>query len=392
MENSLKRIHCKLLSGLSGLKMSEKLKIAAFGGFRSIPPKAGGAGSDKFAFELYPRIVEQGHELIAYTRIYHGDKEPQPDNYKGIKLKAFKTVNKAGFDTLVHSFKCTFHVIFKNTAKYVHLHSGANSLWAIPLRLTGKRVIVTQFAMDWKRDKWPWYAKLFYLFSNFLTARIPNQVVFDNIYTQEYFEKKYKKSFAFIPYGSEVPEPSDNIDILKKLGIKSGEYFLFVGRFIPDKGIHLLVEAFQKVSTKKKLVLIGGSPNPGPYEEKVKKVKDERTIFPGYVYGDDTNVLMKNAYAYVQPSLIEGLSPVILTVMGLCTPLICSDIKENLFITKNNATTFKSGNSSSLAEAITDVLEREQEIKEKALAGQKDIKERFNWDKIAWDYINVFLK
>ena len=65
-------------------------------------------------------------------------------------MKAFKTVNNAGFDTLVHSFKSTWNIITHNTADHVHIHSGANSLWAIPLRMAGKKVVVTQFAMDWK--------------------------------------------------------------------------------------------------------------------------------------------------------------------------------------------------------------------------------------------------
>ena len=95
-----------------------------------------------------------------------------------------------------------------------------------------------------------------------------------------------------------------------------------------------LIKAFETVKTEKKLVLVGGSPNPGDYEKKFTETSDKRIIFAGYVYGDDTNILMKNAYVYVQPSLIEGLSPVILTVMGLGTPLICSDIVENKFITK----------------------------------------------------------
>lgn len=371
--------------------MEKKLRIATFGGFRTIPPRPGGAGSDKFAFELYPRITDKGHELIAYTRIYPDDKESQPDYFGKIRIKAFKTVSRAGFDTLVHSFKATCDVIFHNTADYVHLHSGANSIWAIPLRLFGKKVVVTQFAMDWKRDKWPWYGKLFYLFSNYLTAYIPNKVVFDNVFTKEYFEKKYKKKFEFIPYGCEVPTPPNNFDILNKIGVNSGEYFLFVGRFIPDKGIHLLVEAFEKLNTNKKLVLIGGSPNPDVYESKIKSTQDSRIIFPGYVYGEDTNVLMKNAYAYIQPSLIEGLSPVILTVMGLGTPLICSDIKENLFITKENALTFISGNSDSLLIKLNKSIEAPQEIKTHALNGQKDVNERFNWEKICDEYLEVIL-
>lgn len=371
----------------------EKPKIAAFGGFRSIPPKTGGAGSDKFAFELYPRIVKLGFDLTAYCRIYPGETGiPRYSEYEGIKIISFKTVNRAGFDTLVHSFKATFDIIFHNRAKIVHLHSGANSIWAFFLRLTGRKVYISQFAMDWKRDKWPWYGKMFYILSNYLTAYIPTGVVFDNIYTKEYFEKKFHRSYEFIPYGSEVKEPSTDNSVLSRLGVSTGEYFLFVGRFIPDKGIHILIRAFQKVKTSKKLILIGGSPNPGDYEKGIRSTTDGRIIFPGYIYGDDTNTLMKNAYAYIQPSLIEGLSPVILTVMGLGTPLVCSDIRENIFITRENATHFVSGDHDSLAEKIDYVLSNPEKIKELSAIGRHDILARFNWNNITNQYINLFLK
>ena len=370
----------------------EKLRIAAFGGFRCIPPKAGAAGSDKIAFELYPRIVGKGHTLLAYCRIYPNDTDVQHSQYEGVQIKYFKTVQKAGFDTLVHSAKATFDVIFHNTADVVHLHSGANSIWALLLRVAGKRVVISQFAMDWKRDKWPWYGKLFYIVSNYLTAYCPNAVAFDNVFTKEYFEKKFNRKYNFIPYGSEVKVPPANIDILNKLGIKPGEYFLFVGRFIPDKGLHLLVPAFEALNTGKKLVLIGGSPNPNEYESTIKNSKDKRVVFPGYVYGDDTNILMKNAFAYVQPSLIEGLSPVILTVMGLGVPLICSDIIENKFICGENATTFVSGDKTDLQKQLQYVINHSDEITKKAAEGAIDIKERFNWDTITDQYISLLKK
>jgi len=370
----------------------ERLRIAAYGGFRWIPPKAGAAGSDKFAFELYPRIVQRGHSLVAYCRIYPGDTDPRPDSYEGIRLLYKKTVSKAGFDTLWHSAKVTFHIIFHNTADVVHLHSGANSIWCLFLRLAGKRVVVSQFAMDWKRDKWPWYGKVFYLVSNYITAFLPNKVAFDNVFTKEYFEKKFRKKYDFIPYGSEVKNPPDNVSILDRLQLRPGNYFLFVGRFIPDKGVHLLVEAFEKLPGDKKLVLVGGSPNPGEYEMKIKNTSDARIIFPGYVYGDDTNILMKHAYAYVQPSLIEGLSPVILTVMALGTPLLCSDIPENVFITKENATHFRSGDAGSLREQLAFMLEHEALILQRAQAGKQDVRERFNWDHITDQYIGLLKK
>ncbi|MEJ7586586.1 MAG: glycosyltransferase family 4 protein [Ferruginibacter sp.] len=262
-------------------------------------------------------------------------------------------------------------------------------VYGLFLRIAGKRVVVSQFAMDWKRDKWPWYGKLFYIVSNYLTAYCPNAVAFDNVFTKEFFEKKFNRKYQFIPYGSEVKTPPPNVDILNRLGIEKGGYFLFVGRFIPDKGLHLLVAAFSKLTTHKKLVLIGGSPNPGEYEAGIKDTSDNRIIFPGYVYGDDTNILMKNAYAYVQPSLIEGLSPVILTVMGLGTPLICSDIVENNFICGDNAVTFTSGDAGDLAQKLQYALDNEESIQRKAQAGSIDISRRFNWDRITDEYIEL---
>jgi glycosyltransferase involved in cell wall biosynthesis len=370
--------------------MDTKLKLAAFGGFRSIPPKAGAAGADKFAVELYPRLVQKGYDVLAYCRIYPEDTDILHSEYQGVRLRWYKTINKGGFDTLIHSFKATFDIILHNRAKVVHIQSGANSIWALVLRLAGKKVYVSQFAMDWKRDKWPWYGKLYYRISNYLTAYFPNMVLFDNVYTKEYFEKKFNKKFEFIPYGCEVKEPAADNKILEKLNLKPGSYFLFVGRFIPDKGIHLLIKAFGQLKTDMKLVLIGDSPNPSDYEKSLKETNDERILFTGYLYGDDTNNLIKNAYTYVQPSLIEGLSPVILTVMGIGTPLVCSDIIENTFITEGNANHFKSNNYLSLLESLKYTIANPEKIKLQADLGKQNVKERFNWDNITDQYINVF--
>jgi glycosyltransferase involved in cell wall biosynthesis len=156
--------------------------------------------------------------------------------------------------------------------------------------------------------------------------------------------------------------------------------------------LHLLKEAFEKLKTDKKLVLIGGSPNPGEYEKKIKSTSNKRIIFPGYVYGDDTNILIKNAFTYIQPSLIEGLSPVILTVMGLGTPLICSNIKENTYITNDNAIHFKSGDADSLNEKLQFALNNRDELLCKAKSGKEDISKRFNWENITDQYIEILKK
>jgi glycosyltransferase involved in cell wall biosynthesis len=366
-----------------------KKKIAAFG-FRSIPPQAGCAGADKFAEELFTRLVQRGFEVTAYNRAYEENSQ-QVGNYKGIKLINLKTVKSKGFDTLLHSLKATWHIITHNTGDIVHIQNGGNSIWSIPLRLFGKKVFISQDGVDWKRDKWPWYGKLYLYLSTFLTARAPNAVIFDNIFAKELFEQRFHKTYNFIPFGSEVSDADLDTTILDKLNLTPGEYFLFVGRFIPDKGLQYLIPAFEKTHADNKLVLVGGSPNPSDFETQIKATKDQRIVFPGYVYGRDVHALMKNAYAYIQPSDIEGLSPVILENMGLQTPVICSDIKENIYVVEDTALSFKQANIDDLAKVLRHALDNPEALKENAIKAKKRALEKFSWEVVTDQHIALFM-
>lgn len=366
----------------------DKLRIAAFG-FRTIPLAKGAAGADKFASELLPRLVARGHSVIAYNRRYP-DVYVDKNEYKGVKIRTFKTTTAKGFDTLLHSFKCTFDIILNNTADIIHIQNGGNSIWALPLRLFGKKVFISQDGVDWKRDKWPWYGKLYLKFAAYFTSKLPNQVIFDNIIAKKIYENRFKKKFEFIPFGSEVDPVVQNDSLLKKYNLSKDQYYLFVGRFIPDKGLHYLIPAFINSGSNKKLVMIGGSPNPSGYEQEIREMANENIIFLGYLYGDDVTILMLNSYCYIQPSDIEGLSPVVLSVMGLGIPLIVSDIEENEYAVQDTALKFKRGNIESLAEMINLADNNHSILKDLANKAKERALKEFNWDKVTDDHIRVF--
>ena len=364
------------------------MRIAAFG-FRSIPPVKGAAGADKFAMELFPRLVKRGHSVIAYNRQYP-DVFVDVNNYKGVKIRTIKTTNRKGFDTLWHSFRCTIDIIFNDTADIVHIQNGGNSIWALPLRLFGKMVFISQDGVDWKRNKWPWYGKLYLKLSSFITAHVPNEVIFDNVIAKKLFEDKFNKEFKFIPFGSEVETGNGDLTILQKLHLEKGGYYLFVGRFIPDKGLHYLIPAFKNSTSGKKLVMVGGSPNPSLYERRLLDMVNDQIIFPGYVYGEDVNTLMLNAYCYIQPSDVEGLSPVVLTVMGLNVPIIVSDIEENEYAVLDTARKFQKGNIASLTQEINYCEGHYPEMLALAQKAQIRALTTFNWEKVADEHIEVF--
>lgn len=367
------------------------MRIAAFG-LRIIPPREGSSGSDTFADELYTRLAAAGHEITVYCRLYNNTEKPEFSTYKNLKLVYLKTVSKSGFDTLIHSFLSTIHIIIFNTGKVVHIHNGGNSIWALPLRLFGKKVYVSQDGMDWDREKWKWYARFYLKLSIFITAFLPNDIIFDNIYLKEKFEKKFRRKYTFIPYGATWLDTTET-SILINLGLSPGSYFLFVGRFIPEKGIHYLIEAYLQLKTEKKLVIVGGSPNPDTeFEKRIRSYKCEKIVMPGYLYGKEMLQLMKNCYCYIQPSDIEGLSPVILTAMGMGTPLICSNIPENIYAVGDTAILFEKGSVISMKQKMEFALNNTEFLGTLAEKAKIRARENFSWDSVAKKFEEVFGK
>jgi glycosyltransferase involved in cell wall biosynthesis len=274
----------------------------------------------------------------------------------------------------------------------VHIHNTGNSPFGLLLRLFGKKVVLSQDGVDWQRGKWPWYGRLYLWLTVFVTAYAPHRIVFDSIFYKADFEKRFRRTYDFVAWGSEVRE--DNLDesVLQELGVEKGGYFLFVGRFIPDKGLHYLVPAFQSVKTDKKLLLVGGAPNPSRYEVELGELaaKDPRIVIPGFIFGPKLFALMKHAYTYVQPSDIEGLSPVVLENMGLGVPIISSDIPENAFVVGDTAVLFKRGDTADLAAKLEQALADPEGMRRLGDAARARARENFSWDACATGYERVF--
>jgi glycosyltransferase involved in cell wall biosynthesis len=365
------------------------MRIATFT-FRSIPQRPGCAGVDKVSLELYTRLAARGHQIVAYNRLFPGE-EPLGDEYLGIKTKNFYTVTrKKGFDSLAHSFQVCWDIIRNNTADVVHMHNTGNSPFALLLRLFGKKVVLSQDGVDWMRGKWPWYGRAYLWLTVFITAYAPHRVVFDTVFYKADFEKRFRRKYDHISWGAEVPMDADDPTILDELGLKPKEYFLFVGRFIPEKGLHYLVPAFEGLKTDKKLAVVGGPPNPAAYEHQIMATKDPRIIFPGFIFGAKLFTVMRNAYAYVQPSDIEGLSPVVLENMGLGVPMITSDIPENRYAVGNTALEFKKGDVADLRDKLQFALDNPETMRGNGEAGRIRAQSEFNWDRCADRYERVF--
>jgi len=369
--------------------MTQPIRIAAFG-FRSIPLRDGCAGADTFAAELLPRLAARGHRVLAYNRLYPGERG-HDRLWHGVRLRHVRVPWRTrGFDTLWHSARCTWDIIVHDRADVVHLQNGGNSPFALVLRLAGKRVYLSQDGVDWQRAKWPWHARAYLWLTQWLTAFAPHAVIFDNVFVRAAFEQRFGRRYDFIPFGADLDQDGLDDSVLDELHLQPGGYFLFVGRFIPDKGLQYLIPAFEGLQTDKRLVLVGGAPNPSDFERRCRATSDPRIVFPGYVYGARARSLMHHAYAYVQPSDIEGLSPVILQNMGLGTPVICSDIRENRYVVDDCAITFARGDVKDLRAALRRALDAPDELAALGARGRERVARTFSWDAVAQAHESAF--
>jgi glycosyltransferase involved in cell wall biosynthesis len=364
-----------------------KQKFAAFG-IRTLPPSDGCGGAETFAEEFYTRLNKNGYEVTVYSRKLFGDKTKNLI-YRDLNIIYLPTLKKVGVDTFFHSFLCSLHIIFFNTGKIVHIHNAGNSVFIPLLRLFGKKCYISMDGIDWNRTRWSRFARIYLKFTNFIAFYVANRVIVDNKIVEEYYSKKYINKTTYIPYGANI-QKIDGCSTLSKFGVEKGKYLLFVGRFSIEKGVHYLIKAFEKIDTDFKLVLVGDDLYNKEWVSGLKSTNDKRIIFTGFLYGNEVDELMQHCCFYVQPSDVEGLSPVILRVMGFSKCVLSSDIPENSFLVKGNGYMFKHGDIESLKNEIEKLISCKELVQTAEDRSLKFVKENYSWDKITQQHINIF--
>jgi glycosyltransferase involved in cell wall biosynthesis len=193
----------------------------------------------------------------------------------------------------------------------------------------------------------------------------------------------------YIPYGTTISMAVDE-KVLEKHNLERDKYVLFVGRLVYEKGIHTLVEAFAKVKTDLKLVIIGGALTPGSYVENLKKMADKRVVFLGYVHGSEYESIRNAARVYVHPSLFDGTSISLLGAMGAGKSVLSSDLKENMDVGGDGVLFFEKENSDDLAAKLQLLLDDPKSGRtwgDRALSRAKSLP---TWDDIASSYEAIY--
>lgn len=351
-------------------------------GTRGIPNIMGGV--ETHCEELFPRIASKGYDVTVIRRkSYVRDSLTE---YKGVKLIDIETPKKKSFEAIIHTFKAILKAKSLK-ADIVHIHAIGPALLTPMARLLGMKVVFTHHGPDYDRDKWGKAAKFMLKLGERMGTTFANEViviskVIDNILIQKYGRKDCHLVYNGVP----EPEICDFPEYFEELGIEKGKYILGMCRFVPEKNLHHLVEAFSKIDTKGcKLVLAGDTDFEDDYSRQLKTTaKEQGVILTGFIKGRKLHSLLTHTRCFVLPSSHEGLPIALLEAMSYQLPVIVSNIPANLEVGLNKDNYFPVGNINALANKL------QQNINLPYAHVNYDMS-AYNWDHIAEQISQIYI-
>jgi len=372
--------------------MTRPLKLSIIG-VKGYPYVYG--GYETLIKELAERISKKNIEVTIYC--HKSLFKERPNNLGKIKLVYIPCVETKALSQLTHSFLSTIHVCFSN-ADVVFYVNAANGPFGYLTKLFKKKTVINVDGLEWLRPKWKgWGAKYFY-FAAKKATQLFNVLVTDAFEMQKIYKQLFNANSTMIAYGTDV-FVAQPINLLEQWNLKGQDYYLIVGRLIPDNNSDLLIDAFLNFNSKKKLLIVGDDVFNNAFSIQIKnKIKaSSNIIFTGYI--KDTNLLSalyQHAFAYLHGHEFGGTNPTLVKAMGEGSLILALN-------NKFNSEVLKAGEYGHLfeknKESLTELMmasEKEDDatqLKVQTMRSNstKGLVERYQWDYIIDQYYQIFI-
>lgn len=359
------------------------MRIAILG-TRGIPASYG--GFETFAEHLSTRLVERGHDVTVYCRSHYVS--PRQLEYHGVRLKVLPTIRHKYLDTVVHTF---LSALWAAGSRYdaALICNAANAPFAPILRWTGTPVALNVDGLEHKRRKWNWLGRGYYRLAERLATFLPNRIVTDARVIQEYYQARYGAESTMIAYGADVERRPDRATV-RHWNVEPQRYVLYVSRLEPENNARLVIEAFKKVNTSLKLLIVGDAPYAHDYIEELRERAggDRRIIFTGFIFGKEYRALQQNAYCYVHATEVGGTHPALLEAMGYGNCVLTLSTPENVEVVGSAGIPYD--DEDDLAAKLQRVLRDGSIVNAYRQRAQARIKELYTWEHVVDRYERLF--
>jgi glycosyltransferase involved in cell wall biosynthesis len=356
----------------------KKDKIAIIGTV-GLPAKYG--GFETLAEHLVTQLSDQ-FDFTVYCSQKKYKKEEQVKNYKGAKLK-YIPLEANGVQSIPYDTISILHAVFTSD---VLLILGVAGAWILPfVRLfSNKKIIISIDGIEWKRDKWSMFAKLYLWWAEKIAVRFSHIDISDNESIQDYTALRYQTLSRVIEYGADhTLEVKPTLQDIEKYPFLKNDYAVKVCRIEPENNVHLVLEAF-KIQQEINLVIVGNWNN-SDYGKQLKETylsTPNITLFDPIYNQREIDLIRGNATLYIHGHSAGGTNPSLVEAMYLALPILAFKVSYNITTTENKAVYFST--SKELIQQLN-TFSREQlnELKDemKAIANR-----RYTWKVIAKQY------
>ncbi|MFE3847469.1 DUF1972 domain-containing protein [Flavobacterium sp. LB3P45] len=314
----------------------EKKKIAIIGTV-GLPAKYG--GFETLADHLVTHLSDK-YNFTVYCSKKKYSKEERISTYKGASL-TYIPLDANGVQSIPYDTLSILHAITKND---VLLILGVAGAWILPFIkfFTNKKIIISIDGIEWKRDKWPLFAKLYLWWAEKLAVKYSHIDISDNESIQDYTALRYETLSRVIEYGADHTlevKPEEN-DYIKYPFLKQ-KYAVKVCRIEPENNVHLVLDAFEK-SNGMNLVLVGNWNNSVYGKQLKEKYANIKNIFLfDPIYNQrEIDLIRGNASLYIHGHSAGGTNPSLVEAMYLGLPIISYGVSYNKTTTESKAIYF----------------------------------------------------
>ncbi|MDG1822957.1 MAG: glycosyltransferase [Flavobacteriaceae bacterium] len=368
------------------------MKIAVIG-IRGLPDKYSGFETCAANTTSY---WAKDAEVLVYCRKRLYDKKIDTNEH-GVNMAYIPCLSSKSLETLSHTFLCCLHLIFFNRSyKIIHLYNCANGLFIPLLRLFGFKTVISVDGIEWKRKKWSFIGRTFFKIGAFFSVKSSNAIVTDNSVVYDYYLNTYNKHTNQIAYGAKsvCSNAKKELELLKSYSLKKNCYYIFIGRFVPEKGVLNLIESYLKTSIEIPLVIVGDDSSNSEYRNQIfNQYKDNPRIkLLGYIYGSHYEMLLKNALMYVSASELEGTSPSLLMAMKAKVPCLVNGIPENIATAQDTVCYFEKNNYGDLTRKLISTYNNKKDLLRYSSAAFAHVNKNYSWSDIASQYFDLFKK
>ena len=346
------------------------------------------SGYETLIKELSERLVARGCEVTVYCHRNLFNKKPAL--VKGIKLVYVPTIESKSLSQLIHSFLSMCHAVTSD-ADVIFAVNAANGPFGLISKIFRKPTAINVDGLEWIRPKWKGLGAKYFKIAARLSTILFDQIINDSDEMRKVYLNMFKKDSVVIAYGATVIK-SEELSLIKQWPITPKEYYLVVGRMIPDNNADIIVKGFLASNSSKKMVVVGDVFYRDNYADKLKALKDERLIFTGYVNDSDVlAALYHHSYMYVHGHEFGGTNPTMIKAMAYgCGILALNTVFNKEMLNNDSYGIYFDKNQEAVRRQINYADQHPYKIKQLRQKSQLGITDKYNWDCITDQYLEVF--